>query len=394
MAAAITRTPVHSGSTTGLEMRPAEPLPNSGRSKIAGQGQHVGRGRLRHPAHRTRERAAYHPGVATTVRPSGPAARPGGLAGLTPSGRAIVPAAWSLYDFANTIFSYAIVSTAIGLWLTDDSRFGQGLGQLVVGHRDRDQRRDQRPGLAAARRAERPRRPAPPVPALLHDPDDRAEHDHRPDAGARRGGPVHARELRLQRGAHLLRRHAVRPSATRSRAASCRASASASGYMGTIFAGRHPAAPRHHRDARPDLLHRRGPVRDLRAADLPGRPRPGRLEDAAHHRGGPQELADPGPGHDRPRADRAGPAPVPDRPVLLQRRGQHARRRDERGRRQGRRPDPGAVAADLDHADRRRGRRQLRVGLARRPLRPEEDPHRGPVLVDRRPAARRRRRSA
>jgi UMF1 family MFS transporter len=41
--------------------------------------------------------------------------------------------AWTLYDFANTIFSYAIVSTAIGLWLTADSRFGQGLGQLVQG---------------------------------------------------------------------------------------------------------------------------------------------------------------------------------------------------------------------------------------------------------------------
>lgn len=73
--------------------------------------------------------------------PSGPVAeadvtrngRPGGLAGLTPSGRAAVPIAWSLYDFANTIFSYAIVSTAIGLWLTDDSRFGQGPGQLVQG---------------------------------------------------------------------------------------------------------------------------------------------------------------------------------------------------------------------------------------------------------------------
>ena len=41
--------------------------------------------------------------------------------------------AWTLYDFANTIFSYAIVSTAIGLWLTSDARFGQGLGQLVQG---------------------------------------------------------------------------------------------------------------------------------------------------------------------------------------------------------------------------------------------------------------------
>ena len=57
----------------------------------------------------------------------------GRLAGLTPSGRAVVPVAWSLYDFANTIFSYAVVSVAIGLWLTDASRFGPGPGQLVQG---------------------------------------------------------------------------------------------------------------------------------------------------------------------------------------------------------------------------------------------------------------------
>lgn len=44
-----------------------------------------------------------------------------------------MPASWALYDFANTIFSYAVVSVAIGLWLTDDSRFGAGPGQLVQG---------------------------------------------------------------------------------------------------------------------------------------------------------------------------------------------------------------------------------------------------------------------
>lgn len=59
-----------------------------------------------------------------------PAAR---LAALSPAGRARVPAAWALYDLANTVFSYAIVSTAIGLWLTADTRFGQGPGQLIQG---------------------------------------------------------------------------------------------------------------------------------------------------------------------------------------------------------------------------------------------------------------------
>lgn len=47
--------------------------------------------------------------------------------------RKVAQGAWTMYDFANTIFSYAIVSTAIGLWLTSDDRFGQGLGQLVQG---------------------------------------------------------------------------------------------------------------------------------------------------------------------------------------------------------------------------------------------------------------------
>ena len=59
--------------------------------------------------------------------------RPGrGLAGLTPRGRAAVPAAWALYDFANTIFSYGVVSYAIGLWLVDDAQFGEGSGSLAL----------------------------------------------------------------------------------------------------------------------------------------------------------------------------------------------------------------------------------------------------------------------
>jgi MFS transporter, UMF1 family len=55
-----------------------------------------------------------------------------GLGALSPTGRAAEPASWALYDFANTIFSYAVVSTAIGLWATDPTRFGQRDGNLVV----------------------------------------------------------------------------------------------------------------------------------------------------------------------------------------------------------------------------------------------------------------------
>ncbi|TAK00716.1 MAG: MFS transporter [Chloroflexota bacterium] len=54
------------------------------------------------------------------------------LAALTPSGRARVPAAWALYDFANTIFSFAVVSGAIGLWLTEEAQFGERDGNFLL----------------------------------------------------------------------------------------------------------------------------------------------------------------------------------------------------------------------------------------------------------------------
>jgi UMF1 family MFS transporter len=67
------------------------------------------------------------------------AARPRGLAlierlgALTPSGRAGIPVAWALYDFANTVYSYAIVSYAMGLWVTNDFRLGAADGQFWFG---------------------------------------------------------------------------------------------------------------------------------------------------------------------------------------------------------------------------------------------------------------------
>jgi UMF1 family MFS transporter len=68
--------------------------------------------------------------VTAADRASGTAPR--GLAALSPTGRATEPAAWALYDFANTIFSFAVVSTAIGLWATDASRFGERDGNALV----------------------------------------------------------------------------------------------------------------------------------------------------------------------------------------------------------------------------------------------------------------------
>ncbi|MFL5684948.1 MAG: MFS transporter [Chloroflexota bacterium] len=59
-----------------------------------------------------------------------PTNRARGLGALTPSGRAIVPASWALYDFANTIFSFAVVSGAIGLYLND--QFGRRDGGVLL----------------------------------------------------------------------------------------------------------------------------------------------------------------------------------------------------------------------------------------------------------------------
>ncbi|HEV7808966.1 MAG TPA: MFS transporter [Candidatus Limnocylindrales bacterium] len=52
------------------------------------------------------------------------------LGELTPTGRASVPLSWALYDFANTIYSYAVVSYAIGLWSVN--RLGPSDGQFWV----------------------------------------------------------------------------------------------------------------------------------------------------------------------------------------------------------------------------------------------------------------------
>jgi MFS transporter, UMF1 family len=52
------------------------------------------------------------------------------LGALTPTGQARVPISWALYDLANTIYSYAVVSYAIGLWAVD--RLGPADGQFWV----------------------------------------------------------------------------------------------------------------------------------------------------------------------------------------------------------------------------------------------------------------------
>jgi UMF1 family MFS transporter len=65
------------------------------------------------------------PDPAAPAAPVAPAVR-------DPNLRRRVQLSWTIYDFANTIFSFAVVSGAIGLWLTSDDRYGPALGQLVL----------------------------------------------------------------------------------------------------------------------------------------------------------------------------------------------------------------------------------------------------------------------
>lgn len=58
-----------------------------------------------------------------------PAAWWRGLGGLTRSGSSVEGLSWALYDFANTIYSFAIVSFAMGPWATE--HLGEATGTLA-----------------------------------------------------------------------------------------------------------------------------------------------------------------------------------------------------------------------------------------------------------------------
>ena len=49
-----------------------------------------------------------------------------------PNLRRVAQGSWTLYDFANTIFSFAVVSGAIGLYLIKDTQFGERDGNVVL----------------------------------------------------------------------------------------------------------------------------------------------------------------------------------------------------------------------------------------------------------------------
>ena len=64
--------------------------------------------------------------------PTVPAASAAAIPSGDPNRRLVAQASWALYDFANTIFSFAVVSGAIGLYLVNDRQFGERDGNLVL----------------------------------------------------------------------------------------------------------------------------------------------------------------------------------------------------------------------------------------------------------------------
>ena len=64
-------------------------------------------------------------------RPRLAAIHPADGAALAVNLRPVAKGSWALYDFANTIFSFAVISYAMGLWLVRPEQFGPATGQLA-----------------------------------------------------------------------------------------------------------------------------------------------------------------------------------------------------------------------------------------------------------------------
>jgi UMF1 family MFS transporter len=64
--------------------------------------------------------------------PTVPPATAGAIPVPDPNHRPVAQGAWTLYDFANTMFSFAVVSGAIGLYLINDRQFGERDGNAVL----------------------------------------------------------------------------------------------------------------------------------------------------------------------------------------------------------------------------------------------------------------------
>ena len=191
--------------------------------------------------------------------------------------------------------------------------------------------RDQRDRLADPGRAQRPRRPATPVPVRVHGTVRRPDGGHRLRHAARRRAAVRARELRVPGRAHLLRRIAPAWCPRPRRAAACPAWASAIGYFGTVFSGLILFLfdiPVEGRFVLAAVLFALLAIPIFLVVREP--PPPPAMERIRVER--PRRFMDAAVDHDRPRARASRASPVPAGTVLLLGRREHDHRRDERHR--------------------------------------------------------------
>ena len=313
--------------------------------------------------------------------------RSGGLAGLTPSGRAVVPVAWALYDFANTIFSYAVVSTrsACGSSTTagsaragpacssSRSRSASGINALVS------------PILGAL--SDR-RRPAAAVPAVLHASCPSSRRRHRADARARRPRPVHVANFAYQ-AALIYYDATLQTVSYPGRAASCRGSASRRLLRHDLHRVTLTScsASRDARSSSSSPPRSSGSSRSRSSwssvSRAGSRPRRVRLDDIASSLGQLRDTIDHArtvPGLRRFLARSVLLLDAVNTIIVVM--------SDRRVRAMGLTKDQ--CAPHPARADDRRGRRELRLGAVRRSARPEADADDRPRVVGRRPGPWRR----
>ena len=124
----------------------------------------------------------------TMTAPTVPAASAGAFPAGDPNRRLVAQASWTLYDFANTMFSFAVVSGVIGLYLVEPTSSASATATSSCRSRSSSASASTPLSRRSSGRSG-PRRPPDAVPARLHRP------VHRRDVLHRRRAARHRRAL-------------------------------------------------------------------------------------------------------------------------------------------------------------------------------------------------------